>query len=88
MSDVEILNRAVLGQNIAQQQTQLRNVPGAVFQLEKQPAFGNLGRDFKDGIKGPAGDNHAQVPIQHDKRLPHRIHDGMRKRAGVRRAGK
>ena len=84
MLDLEILKRGVLRQYFFQEAPERGNVPLTASQFAEQFAFGLLRRHPKGLIKGAIGRLHAQLRVQHQKRLAHRVHDVLGIGAGFR----
>src|SRR5580698_5219986 len=64
MLDFIALHHALLGNNFFQQHAKLRNVPLAIAQRIKKPAFGVLGADLECRIERAARRDHAQVLVE------------------------
>ncbi len=85
---LEIMQRAGVGEDLAQPRLQRRNIPGAIIQLIEELSQHVLGRRGEGEIERTAGGNHAQIVVEDEQRLPDRVHNGFGKCARVRRVGK
>ena len=71
------LDRAALRNNVFEDCPEFRDVPLPVAQLEEQPALRLPGGHRESAIKRAARSNHAQVQIEHEKRLAYGVDDGL-----------
>ena len=75
--DLEVGQPPRVGQDLAEQRPQPRNVQLAVAQLVHGPADGRLRRELEGLVEGPVRRLHAQVGVQHQQRFADRVHDGL-----------
>ena len=85
--DLIAFHHAVLGNDLFQEHAELRDVPLAVAQRVEQPALGVLGADPEGQVEGTAGGDHAQLLVENDDGLAHRVDNALGKRTGIREGG-
>ena len=75
--DLISLDGAALRNKVFEERPEPRNVPLPVAQIEEQSAFSFPWRHRKRPVKRTARGNHAQVRVEHEKGLAHRVDDGL-----------
>jgi len=73
--------------NVFEDSPQSRNVPLPVAQLVKHSALRIPGLRRERPVKGTTSRNDPQVSIEHDKRLPDGVNDGLRQGMSVGHGG-
>jgi hypothetical protein len=81
--DQKAFDDGLVDQGAFQQSVQRRDVPATLVQGEERSARGILGVDLEGLVKGVAGHQDGQGVVENEQRLAHRLHDNLRKRAGV-----
>src|SRR5258708_30650237 len=75
MIDLEAIELCVRGKDLFEQGSQGRDVPLPIAQFVDQAAFGLRFRNAEGPVERAAGARHAQVGIENDERLAHRLDD-------------
>ena len=80
---LKVVQHTVIGSDLFQQRAQGRNIPLAITQRVQQLALRFLPVDAECQVERAACRNDAQVLVEDQERLAHRINDGLRKRATI-----
>ena len=81
------LDGAVPRNNVVEDSPQSRNVPLPIAQLVEHSAFRIPRLRRERPVKGTTSRNDPQVSIEHDKRLPDGVNDGLRQAMSMRHGG-
>ena len=87
MLDFVALHHALLGNNFFQQHAKFWNVPLAIAQRVKKPAFGVLGADLECRLERAACGDHAQVLVEDKNGLADGVDNALRQCPGVSDGG-
>lgn len=83
-----VFHHALLGYDFFQQQSKPWNVPLAIAQLVEQPALGVLGADLENRIERAARGDHAQILVEHQNGLVHRVDNRLGECTSIGDVGK
>ena len=81
--DLEVAERAVLGEDVLEERPQLGDIPLAVAQLVDEPALGLLGLDPEVLVERAARRPDAEVGIEDEERVPDGVDDALGVGEGV-----
>ena len=77
MLDLISLDGAALRNDVFEERPEPRNVPLPVAKSEDQLAFRLAWCHCESPVERATGGNHAQVPVEHEKRLPYGVDDSL-----------
>jgi hypothetical protein len=83
MLDFVVFRGSLLGNDLAKQQTKLRNIPLTISEVIQEFALSVVGIDFERQIERSARSNDPKILIEHNERFSNRVDDSVRKYPGI-----
>jgi hypothetical protein len=83
MLDFVVFRGSLLGNDLAKQQTKLRNIPLTISEVIQGFALSVVGIDFERQIERSARSNDPKILIEHNERFSNCVDDSVRKYPGI-----
>ncbi len=75
--DLDVPAPVLVGEDLAEQRPEARDIQLVVADLVYQPADRGLRREPERLVEGPVRRLHAKLGVQHQQRLAYGVHDGL-----------